>query len=312
MKKRVNKKLERKIYISKQERKKQRGILGLYKESWRYLVESRKFILFSVVIFLIFSLIGFFVPAPTEVEKLLYDFLEELAKETEGMNSLQLMAYIFWNNLKSSFFGMILGVGVGIFPFITASLNGYVVGFVSSVVARESSIFELWRLLPHGIFELPAIFISLGLGLGIGYGYYKNIRDFLKKRNLLYVLNICFGLILLILLAGLMVFGFIGDEENLMTILLIALSILFCYGFILFFIILIDYLIYYFEKGSYFFLIISIILFPILLFNLIFNRKLETRWNRDIVYSLRIFLLIIIPLLIIAAIIEGLLIALTG
>ena len=26
----------------------------------------------------------------------------------------------------------------------------------------------LWRIFPHGIFELPAVFISLGLGLKLG------------------------------------------------------------------------------------------------------------------------------------------------
>jgi len=33
---------------------------------------------------------------------------------------------------------------------------------------QTDGFLSLWRLLPHGIFELPAVFISLGMGLKIG------------------------------------------------------------------------------------------------------------------------------------------------
>ncbi len=209
MKKRVNKKPGRKRF-SQVKSKKENGINGLYKQSWNYLKETRRYIFFSVFIFLIFALIGFFVPAPLEVQEKLYEFLEQLAKETEGMNALQLTSYIFWNNLRSSFFGMILGVGLGIFPFITASLNGYVVGFVSELVASESSIFELWRLLPHGIFELPAVFISLGLGTRLGMFVFnekkfESLKYYLKNSLLVFLLIIIPLLIIAAIIEGFLI-----------------------------------------------------------------------------------------------------------
>ncbi|PIN91052.1 hypothetical protein COU57_02210 [Candidatus Pacearchaeota archaeon CG10_big_fil_rev_8_21_14_0_10_32_14] len=211
MKKRVaNKKLVRKGSSSRSLPKNEKGILGLYKQSWRYLVESRRFILYSVIIFIIFILIGFFVPVPKEVETKLLEFLKELAKETEGMNALQLTAYIFWNNLKSSFFGMIFGVGLGIFPLITAGVNGYVVGYVSMIVSEKSSILELWRLLPHGIFELPAVFISLGLGLRMGMFIFnehkiESLLYYLKNSLIVFFLIVLPLLIIAAIIEGLLI-----------------------------------------------------------------------------------------------------------
>ena len=36
---------------------------------------------------------------------------------------------------------------------------------------------DLFRLLPHGIFELPAIFISLGLGLRFGMFIFQKEKE---------------------------------------------------------------------------------------------------------------------------------------
>ena len=89
--------------------------------------------------------------------------------------------YIFLNNLQSSFFGLVLGVFFGIFPIITTIVNGYILGFVSIKVVSVEGIFVLWRLFPHGIFELPAVFISLGLGLKFGsFMFQKKKFDSLK------------------------------------------------------------------------------------------------------------------------------------
>jgi stage II sporulation protein M len=43
-----------------------------------------------------------------------------------------------------------------------------VVGYVYSKAASVGGYGIIWQLLPHGIFELPAIFISLGLGVKLG------------------------------------------------------------------------------------------------------------------------------------------------
>ncbi len=161
---------------------KNKKIIEEYKKSWNFLKESKNFIYSIIGVFFVFSLIGFFITPPTEVSEQILKFIEELLQKTQGMGNLELISFIFLNNVQSSFFGMIFGIFLGIFPLIAAIANGYLLGFVSSLVVNSEGVFVLWRLFPHGIFELPAIFISLGLGLKIGtFIFQKKKIESLKK-----------------------------------------------------------------------------------------------------------------------------------
>ena len=135
------------------------------KKSIKYIKESKLFIYIVLGIFFLFSLIGFIIPPPEPILELIKDLLKNLIEQTEGLSAWQLIKYIFFNNLKSSFFAMIFGFIFAIPPLITAILNGYLLGFISTIAINKESILILWRILPHGIFELPAIFISMGLGI---------------------------------------------------------------------------------------------------------------------------------------------------
>jgi len=139
-----------------------------YKLSWNYIKESKNFIYAIIGIFLLFALFGFFVSASPELEEAIMGFLKNLLEKTKDFNQWEMTKFLFLNNLQSSFMGLLLGVVFGIFPVLSSMINGYVLGFVSSKVVEAEGIFTLWRLLPHGIFELSAVFISLGLGLKLG------------------------------------------------------------------------------------------------------------------------------------------------
>ncbi|MFH1608332.1 MAG: stage II sporulation protein M [archaeon] len=153
-----------------------------YKKSFDYLKGSKNFIYIITGIFFAFCLIGFLVPAPDFISKGIEEIIKNILTETEGLSIRGLIRFIFFNNLQSSFFGMIFGVLFGILPVVFAVVNGYLLGFVSSVVVAEEGFFVLWRLLPHGVFELPAIFISLGLGLKFGtFVFQKNIGESFRE-----------------------------------------------------------------------------------------------------------------------------------
>ena len=139
-----------------------------YEEAFDFLKESKNYIYFSVLIFIIFSLIGFFIPVPESIRAIIMGFIEELISRTQNLSHANLTWFIFSNNIQSSFFGMFYGIFFGIFPIITSILNGYLLGFVASETVQSNGISILWRLFPHGIFELPALFISLGLGIKLG------------------------------------------------------------------------------------------------------------------------------------------------
>ncbi len=182
-----------------------------YKQSWNYLKESSKFIWIIVGIFVFFVLIGAFVPLPAEISNEIFSFMKNILAQTEGMSQLQLTWFIFFNNLKSSFFGMVFGIFLGLFSIFTSLANGFVVGFIMKLSVSKIGILSLWKILPHGIFELPAVFISLGMGLKMGGFIFKKEKlNFLNdslKRSLKVFLLIVIPLLVIaaIIEAGLIV-----------------------------------------------------------------------------------------------------------
>ncbi len=158
------------------------SLRGEYIKSWNYIKESRNFIYFVIAVFFIFVLIGFLVPVPEEFSNMILEYIKEIVQKTEGLTSFGLIKFIFLNNLQSSFTAMVFGFALGIIPFLATIFNGFIVGFVSAMATETNGFVTLLNLLPHGIFELPAIFISLGLGIKLGsFVFQKNKGDSFRK-----------------------------------------------------------------------------------------------------------------------------------
>jgi len=166
-----------------------------YKENWDYIKESKNFIYLIIAVFFVFAFVGFFIPVPDAVAEQILHFIQELLEKIQGMNQNELISFIFFNNLQSSFFVMVFGVFLGIFPVVGAILNGYLLGFVASMGVGEGGVSVLLRLLPHGIFELPAVFISLGMGLRLGsWLIIEPIKFYWKKNKWIVIVFVLFYL----------------------------------------------------------------------------------------------------------------------
>jgi stage II sporulation protein M len=151
--------------------KKQKESERNYVACWKYLKESKWYIVTALTTFCLFILIGF--AAPIFFTNQINALIQEMMLGLEGLNTSETIAYIFFNNLQASFLAIIIGVLFGIFPIITSIFNGYLIGFVMRLAVEENGIFILWRLLPHGIFELPAIILSIGFGIKLGSNLFK-------------------------------------------------------------------------------------------------------------------------------------------
>lgn len=182
-----------------------------YVQSWKFIKESRNYIYAAIITFFIFAVIGFFfedlvnylfhVLFGMNLNSQIMLFIKELVQQTEGLSHGGVVGFIFFNNLQSSFFAMIFGLLLGIFPVISLISNGYVLGFVSFLGVKVGGLSVLWKLAPHGIFELPAIFLSIGLGLKLGsYLFRKN-----KKLSFWYYLHNSLRIFLLIIFPLLLV-----------------------------------------------------------------------------------------------------------
>lgn len=86
------------------------------------------------------------------------------------MNPFFIMFAIFLNNSFVSLISLVLGLALGILPIIFIAFNGYLVGVISYLVAQQRGVlFISLALIPHGIIELPMVFLSAGIGLRLGH-----------------------------------------------------------------------------------------------------------------------------------------------
>ncbi len=137
-----------------------------YSKCWKFANETKWFFVFSLGIFVFTFLIGF--TFPIFFKKEILNLLKILITNIKGKNTFELISYIFLNNLKASFMAIILGIFFGVFPLITCIANGYLLGFVARKAVETGGILMMWKIFPHGIFELPAVLFSIGIGLRIG------------------------------------------------------------------------------------------------------------------------------------------------
>ncbi len=145
----------------------------------------RNYFIFSLVLFFLFSIIG--IVFPHILEDKILELIKSLINKTDGLNVIELFIFITSNNIQVSFFGMILGIIFAIIPTLTLIINGYVLGFVINRSIVSEGIFIIWRLFPHGIFEIPAVLISTSLGIKIGTDF-KNIKKNLKSALRIFIL----------------------------------------------------------------------------------------------------------------------------
>jgi len=153
-----------------------------YSLSWDYIKESKGYIQFIIFIFVLASFVALFWQPPFIVDWI-RTFVEQLLQKTEGLSTGELIIFISNNNLKGSFIAMMVGMVFGIFPLVMGLMNGYLLGFVAEKSVQVEGISILWRLVPHGIFELPAIVISLALGIKLGMFWFTGSikKEFLRR-----------------------------------------------------------------------------------------------------------------------------------
>lgn len=143
-----------------------------------YVYSLRKYLLLLTGIFFFFVVIGFAVSLKNPDSSA---YLIDLFKETFGwitkLDPFERMLAIFKNNALNSLFALVSGIGFGLVPVALIAVNGLFLGMVVEVFSTEKGIlFVFAAILPHGIIELPMVFISAGIGLRLGYGMYRFLK----------------------------------------------------------------------------------------------------------------------------------------
>lgn len=145
--------------------------------SWK---EIRPYVIFSALLFFAGIIVG---GTPNGSMDWLQGQLQgigELAEKARSSDNPR-MAF-FWviliNNLSKSAMAMYLGIVAGILPLIMLMTNGMIIGFLFGGMADHGE--NVWLLvakgiLPHGVLELPALFLACGFGIRLGLTLLKGI-----------------------------------------------------------------------------------------------------------------------------------------
>lgn len=140
----------------------------------------------AVLVFILGMAAG--IASPSRAEELVVAAFAELVSKLGELSTLELMLAIFLRNAAAVGITILLGAFFGIFPLIAAYVNGMLVGYVIFL-----SPGDIWKLVPHGIFELPAVFIGWGLGLWCGLWIFQaprwqTLKFRFRRSSLIYAL----------------------------------------------------------------------------------------------------------------------------
>lgn len=111
---------------------------------------------------------------PARHTELLREATERLQPALEALrtgDNGRAIGIIFWNNLRITL--LILGAGMLVFPLVLGiplifiGANGYLLGAIM-ILSQQAPERLLLSILPHGVFELPAVIIAGAWSLKMG------------------------------------------------------------------------------------------------------------------------------------------------
>ena len=149
-----------------------------YEQDLSYLKNIKIHILVITLVFFLSTALGF--AHSSMNHEYAMQSLEEVGELLEIIKNLPpigIMMFIFLNNAIKSLIILMLGIGFGIIPLLFIAYNGYIIGVVVYIVSGENGfMYVLSAILPHGIIELPMVFISAAIGLKMGYLLFSSIK----------------------------------------------------------------------------------------------------------------------------------------
>lgn len=115
-------------------------------------------------------------------------------------------SYIMINNISVSLRAFVWGIALGIGTIYILFVNGGLLGALTALVYLHGNPLQYWSLiLPHGIIELTAIFISGGAGLMLAKGLllpgqHSRIQSVIKAAK--NSVSLIMGVVIMLIIAG--------------------------------------------------------------------------------------------------------------
>ncbi|MFC2004157.1 stage II sporulation protein M [Chloroflexota bacterium] len=130
----------------------------------------KKWILIAVFLFGIGLVLG--LATPISIADLAAEdiaALEQLSDLLATLPKSSIFVIIFLKNVSALLISFVLSPIFYLAPVTALTVNGWLIGFLSAIVVQEESLgYLLAGLLPHGIFELPALILGEAVALSFG------------------------------------------------------------------------------------------------------------------------------------------------
>lgn len=116
---------------------------------------------------------GYAIGLEGEAGEIVRQQVEQISQQLAGQiisdNPALITLYLFINNLQACILLFLGGATLGIFTLLVLAVNGMLVGAIVGLqLPEQGPVWIAAALLPHGIFEIPAILIAGGLGFLLG------------------------------------------------------------------------------------------------------------------------------------------------
>lgn len=144
-------------------------------------MKKRNIIISLSITFLLAIFLGYFLLNEELAQKFSYEFIKN--KENILINGKISSIGLFINNVRASFIMVVIGFIPFLFlPYFGAFANGFIIGAIGKMLTfKKMNLFKtfLMGILPHGIFEIPALIYAMFLGVT----FCLNITKKLLKKD---------------------------------------------------------------------------------------------------------------------------------
>jgi stage II sporulation protein M len=118
---------------------------------------------------------GVFAPPP--VQKQITDALQAVGEQYRDLAGGTLFFYILFHNVMASLLLLVSGLLYGVIPVLAVGSNGFVLGVLYNLEAAASGYSKAaMKVIPHGLFEIPALLFTGSYGLWLGILVIRRIR----------------------------------------------------------------------------------------------------------------------------------------
>jgi len=141
------------------------------------MVQQRTLLVVAFAAFFLGALSGVFFYE--SLEQMMLQFFEQLQEKIGPVTrGSELFIKIFINNVLAALMFIGMGLFFGIYPFIGLILNGMAVGYLwqtAYAAGQDPWKMVVYGILPHGIFEIPAIVLAAAFGMRLGLQVWRSL-----------------------------------------------------------------------------------------------------------------------------------------